>query len=356
VADIKIPLIRRILKANKINAILISGAKNIRYVTGFTGSSGFALITETHALFFTDFRYVEQASKEVEGFEIIKEKGKRNITVKKTVRKLGIKKLGFEQSVSYEFYSGLKDKNILLKPLKNTIEKLRQIKTENELKHIKQAINRAETAFLKVKPEIKTGVAEKRIALRLEEELKKNGCNCLPFDIILASGKNAAMPHARPSEKKIEKGDFVIIDWGGEAEGYFSDMTRTLIINGNGLAEKIKIYDTVNSARKKAIKSINAGIKACDIDKAARSEIEKFGFGAYFGHGTGHGIGLEVHEMPSISKTAKETINEGMVFTVEPGIYIPGLGGVRIEDMAAVQNGKGATLTTLSRELEIIGS
>lgn len=350
----KVATIQKIIRQKRIDAFLVSGIKNIRYLTGFTGSSGFAFITKDRCLFFTDFRYKEQAQKEVKGFEIVMEKGHRVKLIHSLVRKLGVKSLGFEKSISYEFYELLKKMPVTLIPRKNLVEDLRKIKDEEEINNIKIAVERAEKAFLQVKPRIKAGVKEREISLRLEEQLKNLGCKGIPFDIIVASGRNSSMPHARPTEKKIEKGDFVIIDWGGEAEGYFSDMTRTLLMDGNGLSEKVRVYNVVNDARQRAIKAVREGVKTQEVDSAARNAIKDAGYGEFFGHGTGHGVGLDVHELPNISWAKGERICNGMVFTIEPGIYIPELGGVRIEDMVFVKNGKAALLTSIKRELEII--
>lgn len=346
--------IQKVLGRKGLDAFLVSSLKNVRYLTGFTGSSGFVIITKEICFFFTDFRYKEQSEAEVSGCPIGIEKGKRVDTIRSFVRKTKIRNLGFESSVSYEFYELMKVLPLKLAPQKILVERFRTIKDKDEIESIKIAVQRAEDAFLKVKPRIRPGVSEGAVALMLEEQLKKAGCKSIPFDIIVASGKNSAMPHAKPTGKKIEKGDFVIIDWGGEAGGYYSDMTRTLLMAGEALAEKKRIYMAVNDARNKALLSVKAGIKSRDIDGAARDTIKKAGYGEFFGHGTGHGIGLDVHELPRISWTNSEKIAEGMVFTVEPGIYIHGTGGVRIEDMVAVTNGKGRILTTLSRELEII--
>lgn len=336
-----------------MDGFLVTNIKNIRYISGFTGTSSFVIITRDKGLFYTDFRYKEQAHKEVKDFEVGIENGKRINLIQSIVKRFAIKSLGFEKSISYEFYELLKKLPITLMPKKNLVEDLRKIKREEEINSIKEAAKRAEKAFLNVKPKIKAGVKERTIALRLEAELKKAGCRSIPFDIIVASGKNSSMPHARPTEKKIEKGDFVIIDWGGEADGYYSDMTRTFLIKGKDLSEKVRIYNTVNDARKKAISSIKVGLKTQDIDSAARNTIKKAGYGEFFGHGTGHGTGLDVHELPSVSWAKGEKIQSGMVFTIEPAIYISEIGGVRIEDMVLV-NKKAELLTSLSRDLEII--
>jgi len=350
----KVKDIQRIILLEKMDALFISNIKNVRYLTGFTGSSAFILITPDRGLFFTDFRYMEQAETEVKGWEIGIEKGKRINFLSNLMRKLAIKKLGFETSISYDFYVLLTKIKIMPIALKNPVENYRKVKENSEIDEIRKAISRAEEAFLKIKPRIKIGVRERQIALELEERLKRAGCNAIPFEIIVTSGKNSSMPHAKPTDKKLGSGDFVIIDWGGEANGYYSDMTRTFLLVGEHLAEKKRIYDIVNKAREEAIKSVREGIRANEIDGVARNIIKNAGLGDYFGHATGHGVGLEVHEEPRIAWTNRERIAEGMVFTIEPGVYKPNLGGVRIEDMIILKKGGPTLLTTLSRELEII--
>ena len=352
--EIRIKSVQYSIRKKRIDALYVSAIKNIRYLSGFTGSSGFVIVTKDRALFFTDFRYKEQSEQEVRGCEIGNEKGNRISLLRRLVKSLGIKRLGFETSLSYEFYLLLKGLSVTLEPTPNIIENFRKVKDETEIKAIASAVERAEAAFLKVKPFIKAGAKERGIALRLEEQLKREGCKSIPFDIIVASGENSSKPHAQPTEKKIGKGDFVIIDWGGEADGYYSDMTRTLLMAGDSLHEKIKIYTVVNNARQKAVYAVGAGVKTQDIDRTARETIKKAGYEAFFGHGTGHGVGLDVHEAPRVSWAKGDRISDGFVFTIEPGIYVPKLGGVRIEDMLTLKGRKGRLLTSLSRELEII--
>ena len=244
------------------------------------------------------------------------------------------------------------------------VEALRAIKDHREICSIREAIRRAEEAFLDVKPHIRPGRREQEIALMLEARLKKRGCNHLPFDIIVASGANSAMPHAKTSDKKLSSGELVVIDWGGESDGYYSDMTRTFLLRGPGspmrhkgggdFSRKEEIYRTVYKANKEGVSSIFPGCRSKGVDKAARDVIKNAGYGKFFGHGTGHGVGLEVHESPRITWTRSDTIREHMVFTVEPGIYIPGLGGVRIEDMVLVKPKGPEVLTRLPRDLEIL--
>jgi Xaa-Pro aminopeptidase len=356
------------MQSNRIDGFLITNLINIRYLSGFRGSSAFILMAKNKEIFATDFRYQEEVERELKGvggekrrsghgrngWEIIIEKGNRLKTVKNLIRDLGIRTLGFESSVSYEFFKGLSRADCRLKALRGTVEGLREVKDKEEIALIREAVRRAEAAFRDVKPYIRLGRTEIYIARMLEECLKKRGCDHIPFDIIVASGNNAAMPHAKATDKKLFPGDLVVIDWGGEAEGYFSDMTRTMLIRGGDMREKREIYQTVLTANMKAIASIKRGVQRKVIDNKARDSIKNAGYGKYFGHGTGHGVGLEVHELPRISWMEKEGIRQNMVFTIEPGIYIPGLGGVRIEDMVVVGSEKPEVLTVLSRDLEII--
>lgn len=276
------------------------------------------------------------------------------MAIYKLLKDIKIKKIAVESSVTYEFYSSLLREGLNVIPLSSMVEDLRTIKDEEEIRLIRESIKRAEDAFNSVLPYIKPGVREIEIAWRLEEAMKRAGSRRLPFDIIVASGPNSSMPHAKASERRLSKGDLVIIDWGGEAGGYFSDMTRTLLINGGETSKKIEIYEAVLTANREAIRGIRPNIKAGKVDEIARKIIKKRGFGDYFGHGTGHGVGLDVHERPSISPSSKDKLKPGMVFTIEPGIYVPGFGGVRIEDMVCVNSDGSITLTGLSKELKII--
>jgi Xaa-Pro aminopeptidase len=357
-------VVRESLEKRKLDGFLVTNMTNVRYLSGFTGSSGCVLISMKKNIFITDFRYKEQAHKEIGGrgdrWDISIEKSDRLGIIKGLIKRLGIRTLGFEASVSYEFFEGLSRCGPLLTPLRETVERQRMIKDSEEVGLIREAVRRAEDAFLEVKPYIRQGRKERNIAFMLEERLREKGCNRIPFDIIVASGPNSAMPHARATERKLSPGDFVVIDWGGEAEGYCSDMTRTFLVKGaasagNGdIARKKEIYRQVFRANRKAISIIAPGIGSREVDRAARDLIREAGYAAFFGHGTGHGVGLEVHELPRVTRRKGEKVREGMVFTVEPGIYIEGVGGVRIEDMVLVRPEGPEVLTKLSRSLEVI--
>jgi len=342
------------MKKKKIDGFLVTDITNIHYLSGFSGSSAFLFITGKEHFFTTDFRYRDQSEQEVEGWDIVIERGNRIQTIQNLCKKTGIKNLGFESSVSYEFYTQLSHKTFRITATDHLIERLRTIKNEVEIHAIKKAVKRAEEAFLEVKPFIREGAHERAIALRLGEQLRKKGCRNIPFEIIVASGSHSALPHARPTEKKLQKGDLVIIDWGGEADGYCSDMTRTFLIRGQNIGKQKEIYQIVSGANRKAISSVIPGIESRQVDSAARTFIKNAGYGEMFGHGTGHGVGLQVHELPRISWNKSVPVRENMIFTIEPGIYMPGLGGVRIEDMVVVREKKAEVLTSLRKELEIL--
>ena len=342
------------LATKGVDGILISDLKNVRYLSGFSGSHGSLLITKDRRFFFTDPRYEEQSIKETRGCEILIEREERPKLIVETAKSCGVKVMGFESTVSYTFYRSLLRKGLVIKAVNNLVEDLRLIKDRRELALLKKAVERAERSFLEMRPYIKTGVSEKTIAAMLEDRLKKNGCDTLPFDIIVASGRNSSMPHAKPTERKIEAGDLVVVDWGGEAGGYYSDMTRSFLMKGKNPEKKKEIYGIVLRANLKAIGAVREGVQVRSVDGAAREVIKAEGYEGFFGHGTGHGVGLEVHELPRVSRLGRATVKAGMVFTIEPGIYLPGIGGVRIEDMVVAGRGGCKVLTSLPKELEIL--
>ena len=351
----KATLLKRELKKLKVDGLLITDMLNVRYISGFSGSAGYAIITPGDSIFVTDFRYQEQSDREVRDFSIYIERSERSRDIKDLCEKMGIKKLAFEDhNVSYGFYMKLLRKKIRLKPVTGVIESQREKKTPEELTFIKKAVRRAEISFKRLQNFIKPGITEQGLAVRLEGFLKEEGCASLPFEVIVASGPMSALPHARPTNRTLKKGDLVVIDWGGECNGYYSDMTRTVLLKGRDMSRQREIYATVLDAQRKAVNAVIAGIKASKIDGAARDYIGKKGFGEFFGHGTGHGVGLAVHERPYVSWKSKDLIKENMVFTKEPGIYIPGLGGVRIEDMVVAREKGVEILNKLPKKLKII--
>ncbi len=345
--------IREVLGKKRLSAFVVTNLKNVRYLSGFTGSSAFVLITKKQAFFITDFRYKEQSARQVSALEVVISKGSYLSTIKDILKQSGIKRIGFEYSAPYSIYDALR-KDFYPVPVREIIENIRKKKSATELKLIRQAIDRAETAFLSIKRYIKPGVTERSIALRLEEAIKKQGSRMLPFDIIVASGENSALPHAGVSERKLRAGDLVVVDWGAEANGYFSDMTRTFLLKGKNLQPRMAIYDIVLKANRAALKKAKTAMVAMELDRVARDIINAAGYGEYFGHGTGHGVGLDIHEAPRISFQSRDVLEEGMVFTIEPGIYISDIGGVRIEDMVCLGSSRARVLTSLPKELEIL--
>ncbi|MDA8088249.1 MAG: Xaa-Pro peptidase family protein [Nitrospiraceae bacterium] len=348
-------------------ALLVSNLVNVRYLTGFTGSAGYVIVTGKEALFITDSRYGGGALGEAGRlYETIVIKGTLERTLARLSRRLAAenKKLAFEKTVSYGFYEKLRrifGSGVV--PLGGVVEGLRTIKDDYEMECIRKAVKRAEDAFNDIKGHIRPGVTEKALALRLEEAILKKGSQKPAFPAIVASGENSAIPHARPTGRRIAPGDLVVIDWGAECEGYCSDMTRTFLIAGGqkgpGLARKKRIYRTVFQARSEAVafvtkaysKGDGGGKRPKDIDNSARYVIKQAGYGEYFGHSLGHGIGLEVHEQPGVSPRPglNKPLARGTVFTIEPGIYVPGLGGVRIEDMVYLAEDRPEVLTHLPR-------
>jgi Xaa-Pro aminopeptidase len=348
-------LLRKKLANARVDGILITDLLNVRYLTGFTGSSGYSIITDKDALFVTDFRYEQQAKTEVRGFKIIIENSERTGEIKKYCDRYKIRTLGFEDhNVNFGFYKKLLKRKIRLRQLTNLIEQIRITKSNQELSSINTAVKRAESAFRKLQPFIRAGTTEMKLALKLEGLLKSEGCKMLPFEVIVASGPTAALPHAHPTGRKLRGGDLVVIDWGGECDGYNSDMTRTVLLKGRNISKQKELYYHVFEAQKRAINKVKPGVKAADIDRAARSYIKKAGYDEFFGHGTGHGVGLAVHEKPVVSWRSSEVIKENMVFTVEPGIYLPGFGGVRIEDMVVAKKSGADVITSLPKKLKII--
>jgi len=341
-----------------LDALLITDIKNIRYLTNFSGSSGFLFITEGRVILVTDFRYKGQAEEEVGDLELRIENGRMPDAVARLTEEVGSKRVGFEaQTLSFELYKKISERlnGVELKPTTSFIEDMRIVKEAMEITSIRRSIEIAEGAFNTLLKTLRPGMIERDIAIALEYELRKRGSGPIPFDIIVASGERSALPHATSSKRSLKDGDLLIIDWGAQVDGYNSDITRTFIVGDKGrFSDERKIYDIALEAQKQAIKEIRPGITLSALDAVARGFIKDAGYGEFFGHGLGHGIGLSVHESPHISWQGEGEIMEGMVFTIEPGIYIPNLGGVRIEDIVLVKEERAEVLTTLPRELVFI--
>jgi Xaa-Pro aminopeptidase len=342
--------LRQQFAGKKIDAVFITQAENRRYLSGFDGSAGFLIITAPKAVLATDFRYTEQAIAEAPDFEILRIASNLD-WFPELLGELGVKKVGFEAChVSFQFHrqlkAALRKKRLTVKmvPVDGLVESVRAIKEPAEIELIEKSAAITDTAYESVAPKIRPGTTEKQVAWELEKALRENGSQALPFEIIVASGPRASLPHAKPSERAIEDGDSVVIDMGARFRGYASDLTRT-ICAGRADATFMKVYNTVQEAQSKAMAAIGRGITGHDADSAARGVIERAGYGEDFGHALGHGVGLAAHELPRLGPGSKEKLNDGMVFTVEPGIYISGWGGVRIEDTVVMERGQVRPLT-----------
>jgi Xaa-Pro aminopeptidase len=347
---------RQILDLNDLNGILFSSLESIRYLCGFTGSDGAFLLTRKESFFFTDSRYWTQAEEEVKGSQIIHYKKKLD-GIASLLLDLKLKRVGFEStSLTFSSHRSLLEKlanAVELIPLEDEIKSLRVVKDAQELASIRAAIDISSNAFLHINEILKEGATEREIALEMEFFMKRNGAEAISFDIIVASGKRSALPHGKATDKKIERGDLILIDFGSKYRGYHSDQTRTVVC-GKPSSEQKRIYQVVREAHDKAIEVIRPAIPFHEVDAAARNHIREKGYGEYFGHGTGHGIGFAVHEEPVINMENKGLVQDGMVFTIEPGIYIPDWGGIRIEDMIRVTPQGAEVLTSLPEELREI--
>jgi Xaa-Pro aminopeptidase len=340
-----------------LDALLLSQPENLRYLSGFTGSSGWLLISGQNAILATDFRYVEQAKGDSPDFEIIQTKQDLRDWLPGLVSDLGWHKLGFEANfISYEGYHKLseaiktKQVNLELVPTTGIVEQLRSIKEPGELGFIIKAVELVDAVFEQTKSIIRPGITEKEAAWEIEKILRQEGSEGIPFEIIVASGSNSALPHARPAEKIICSGEPVLIDMGAKINGYCSDFSRTLFLGETDKSLQ-EVYNIVLKAQATAVERIESGMDASKADRLARSIVEQAGYGDAFGHGLGHGVGLTIHEFPTIGPRSSDSLADGMVFTIEPGIYLAGKGGVRIEDMVVLKNGKAKVLTKAKKDL-----
>jgi Xaa-Pro aminopeptidase len=347
---------RKFLDSRPLDGILFASLENIRYLCGFTGSDGALVITQKESFFLTDSRYWTQADEEVKGSRIIHYKKKME-GIFSLLLDLKLREIGFESAFllfsAHQFLTEKLANEARLLPLEDELKNLRAVKDTHELTLIRRAIDISSNAFSQITEILKEGVVEREVALEMESLMKRGGADAIGFDIIIASGKRSALPHGKASGKRIEKGDFVLIDFGSGFQGYHSDQTRTVVC-GQPSPEQQKVYQVVKEAHDQAIEKVRPGIPMGAVDGAARDYIRNQGYGEYFGHGTGHGIGLAVHEDPAVNNQNQGLLQEGMVFTIEPGIYIPDWGGVRIEDMVLATPHGVEILTYLPGELRVI--
>jgi len=338
-----------------VDAILFFEMKNIRYLTGFTGSDGVFLLLPDKGVLLVDGRYITQAGEEASQCDVVQYRDK----ISGIVSALGgreVKRAGFEAAVlSVELYEKLRGKlpPDLLIPLTEALTGIRGVKDDQEVSLLRMAVDIADGALLQVIERMRPGVEERSIALEMDYRMRALGSEETSFSTIVASGPNAALPHARPGPRRLEDGDAVVMDFGAVHEGYHSDETCTFVL-GRADDKLREVYAIVKDAHDRAIEAVRAGAACRDIDRIARQIIEKKGYGACFSHGTGHGVGLDVHEAPRLSTLSDQILAAGMVVTIEPGIYLPGKLGVRIEDMVLVKEDGCEVLTKMSKELKIL--
>ncbi|MFB0842107.1 M24 family metallopeptidase [Paenibacillus oleatilyticus] len=352
----RIGRLRSLLEQKGLPALLITNATNRKYMTGFTGSAGYVLIAADRAVLLTDFRYVTQASEQAAGYEIIEHGPKVVESINDLLRKWGIAKLGFEQTdLSYGTYSSYAEAlgGIEFAPTGGLVESLRMIKDDGEIAVMQQAADLADRAFVHVLGLLKSGVKELDISLEIEMFVRKHGAASTSFETIVASGERSALPHGKASDKIIGTGEFVTLDFGAYYKSYCSDITRTVIV-GTPTDKHRDIYKIVLEAQMEALERIKPGMTGKEADAVARDIIKRYGYGDHFGHGTGHGLGMEVHEAPRLSVQGDVVLAPGMVVTVEPGIYLPGFGGVRIEDDIVITETGNRRLTQSSKDLIVI--
>jgi Xaa-Pro aminopeptidase len=353
----RITKIRQGLADKELNALMVSVRENRYYLSGFTGedtqfdeSAGVLIISDSHLVLATDSRYELQAQAEAAGFDIVCYKKGLEKELPDIVKSLGIHRLGFESvRLSHKDHStyadvlGKQNPPVELISTENMVESLRQFKSEDEIQRTANALRLAEKAFSQVLDTIRPGMTERQAAWILEKNMRENGAQGLSFSVIVASGPNSALPHAVPTDRQMALGEPILFDWGARLDEYCSDTTRTVIMGEPDDRFK-KVFETVVTARDLAIDAIKAGASGTQVDKIARNYIHQNGYEGKFGHSLGHGTGLAVHESPRLSPIKDDRLEAGMVVTVEPGIYLPGWGGVRMENQVVVRRDRAQVL------------
>lgn len=342
-----------------LEAMIVVGAENMRYVSGFTGPSGYVVVVLGEGgedrFLITDSRYLEQAKEEASDFNVVQYDKHAEALIADIMSSRRVSRVGFEKdNFTYSEYERFREKfdslGLGLEPAPDLVGRLRAIKEDREIELIRRAARIADTAFSAILQFIRPGVRERELANELEYILKKLGADEVAFPVIVASGPRTSMPHAGASNRSISYGDLILLDFGATVDGYRSDMTRTVAM-GSWSSQWERVYSTVVEAQTRAIQEVAPNRSAKEIDGIARTLIDDYGFDSKFGHGLGHGVGLAVHELPRLSPLSDDILQPGMVFTVEPGIYLPGLGGIRVEDLVLVTDSGHEVLSTTAHEM-----
>lgn len=359
---LRVDRLRAVLEKEGVEGFAIiniegSDSLNLRYLTGFAGTFGILIITQKEQILMTDSRYLERVKQETAGFEIVELKGNWAERLGEQLKSLGLKRIGINDlTISLHNAGQLREKaEVEPLPLSGPVERLRLRKDEEEVEKIKEAVELTDRAFAHALKVVRPGMSEREIAWELEKWLREHGSDGLAFPSIIATGPNSALPHATPSDRPIAEGDLLLFDIGARYQGYCADMTRVVAID-RPTERQIEIYETVRRAQERALEGIKPGMTGIEADRIARGVIQEAGLAKRFGHGLGHGVGLEVHEGPRLSPFAepKERLEPGMVVTVEPGIYLPGEFGVRLEDLCVVRDEGLEILTGSPKELRSI--
>ena len=339
-----------------LDALVVSFGPNVRYLTGYTGSNGLVVILQDRAVFFTDPRYRIQAAQEVDcSIRVVS--GAMLLSVAQYLRRMKSKRVGFEKSrMTVESYQTLKDALPLgssLEPVVGWIESQRAVKSSHEISAIRRSVELNSRAFEQAAKHVRTGMREAELAAELDYRMRRQGAEGPAFETIVATGARTALPHARPTSARLVHGALLLVDMGAMLDGYASDMTRMLFLGRPG-ARVRRAYNAVLEAQLAAVDAVRAGVPAKTVDRAARRVLASHGLANAFVHSTGHGLGLEIHEPPRIGKKEKTPLERGMAITIEPGVYLEGFGGIRIEDTVAVTDKGCEVLTPTSKELRIL--
>jgi len=328
-----------------------------RYLCGFSGSTSAVLVTQKAAVFITDFRYREQSETEVESFERKETKRSLVVALAKEAQKRNVRTLAFEPTrLVFQTYHQFQRRfpSLKFRSADGWVEKLRQVKEAQEVAAIKKAAAIADRTYLQIALSLRGGMTEREVSASIDHLIRLNGASGSAFETIVLFGCRSSMPHGAPSDARLEVGDLVLMDFGACHDGYNSDLTRTVIFGKIVNREVRKIYNTVLKAQGAALKAVKSGVRVAEVDRIARNTIAAAGYGKCFGHALGHGVGLEVHEGPTLSAKGKHTLVAGNVVTIEPGIYVPGVGGVRVEDLVEVTKGGHNVLSSAPKGLTVI--
>lgn len=346
--------LRKVMEQKGLDAIVVLSPYNRRYLSGFTGTSGSLLITQDTKQLITDFRYIQQANSQAEDFEIINQNGPMINKINELIQHGNYKNVGVEADlITYNEYQALNTDEVQLSSIEGVIETIRMIKDDFEIKQIQKAADIVDETYEHILKWVKPGMTENEVNNEMEMFMRSKGATCSSFDTIVASGHRGALPHGVASNKVIEEEDMITLDFGALYEGYVSDITRTFAI-GEPKEEMKKIYNIVLESQLAALEQIKPGMTGKEADSIARDIISSYGYGEQFGHSLGHGIGLEVHEGPALSQKSDIVLEENMCVTLEPGIYVEGLGGVRIEDDVLVTKNGLQRFTKSTKDLIIL--